>query len=75
MPGSLGREIGILPATLAVASLFWGAPALLALVLGRLGRTSAIEHATNGATAASLPSWAAAALAGAAALACALLIS
>lgn len=74
VPGSLGREIGIVPATLAVTSLFWAVPAVLALVLGRLGRTSAIAHSTTGAASASLPSWAAAALAGAAALACAWLI-
>ena len=72
VPGSLGREIGIIPATLAMTSMFWGAPAVLAIVLGRFGPTSVIEHPTTGATDASLPSWAAAALAGAAALASAL---
>lgn len=74
VPGSLGRQIGIVPATLAVVSMFWGAPAVLALVLGRLGRRSPFEQTGPQATATSLPSWAAAALAGAAALACALLI-
>ncbi len=54
--------------------MVWGGPAVLALVLGRLGRHSAAEHGTPATPAASLPSWLAAALAGAAALACALLM-
>ena len=35
VPGSLGRQIGILPATAVVTSMFWGGPAVLALVFGR----------------------------------------
>ena len=38
VPGSLGRQIGILPATAVVTSMFWGGPALLALVFGPFGR-------------------------------------
>jgi hypothetical protein len=73
VPGSLGRQIGILPATLVVASLVWGGSAMVALILGRLGRHGAAEHGSPAAVSASLPSWLAAALAGTAALACALL--
>ena len=75
MPGSLGRQIGLLPATLVMASMVWGGPAVLALILGRLGRHGAVEHGTSATPAASVPSWAAAAMAGAAALACALLVT
>jgi len=74
VPGSLGREIGIIPATLVVTSMFWGAPAVLALVLGRLDHRSPLEHTGPHATGKSLPSWIAAALAGAAALVCALIM-
>ena len=72
VPGSLGRQIGILPATGVVTSMMWGGPAVLSLLLGSLDRRSPLEPAPT-APAASLPSWAAAALAGAAALGCALL--
>ncbi len=72
--GSLGRQVGIAPATAIVASMFWGGPAVLALVLGRLGRHATVEHGTSATPAVSLPSWVAAALAGAAALTCAVLM-
>jgi hypothetical protein len=78
VPGSLGRQIGIRPATFVVASIVWGGPAVLALILGRLGRRSAVEQgspATPATPAASVPSWVAAALAGVAAFACALLVT
>jgi len=74
VPGSLGRQIGILPATAVVTSMFWGGPAVLALILGRLGGSATVEQGTAATAAASLPSWVAAALAGAVALACALLM-
>jgi hypothetical protein len=72
VPGSLGRQIGILPATVVVTSMFWVGPAVLAVVLGRFGRPCSVEHGTASTHTTSLPSWAAAALAGAAALAVAL---
>ena len=72
VPGSLGRQWGIAPAAALTTSMFWGGPAVLALVLSRFDRRPAIEHGTSAAPAASLPSWLAATLAGAAALACAL---
>ena len=72
VPGSLGRQFGVLPAAVLVTSVLWGGPALLALVLGRLGRRSVVEYGTLAAPSAWLPSWVAAGLAGAAALACAL---
>ena len=75
VPGSLGRQIGILPATIVVMSIVWGGPVALALILGRLGRRSTVEQGTPATPAASVPSWVAAALAGAAALACALLVT
>lgn len=74
VPGSLGRQIGILPATAVVTSMVWAGPAIVALVLGGFGRPSSVEHGTARTSAASLPLWIAAALAGAAALACALLM-
>ena len=75
VPGSLGRQIGVLPATVAVASMVWGGPAVLALFLGELGRHGAGEHGSPATPGASVPSWMAAALAGAAALACALFVN
>lgn len=74
VPGSLGHQIGILSATAVVTSMFWGGPAVLALVLGWLGGRASVEHGTAATPAASLPSWLASALAGAVALACALLM-
>ena len=75
VPGSLGRQVGIVPAAALTTSVFWGGPAVLALILGWFGRRPTIEHGTLAAPAASLPSWLAATLAGAAALACALLMA
>ncbi len=46
VPGSLGRQIGILPASAVVNSIVWGGPAVLALILGWLSRTSDEEHGT-----------------------------
>ncbi len=74
VPGSLGRQIGILPATAVLTTMFWGGLAVLALILGRLGRSATVECGIAATPAASLPSWVAATLAGAAALACALLM-
>jgi hypothetical protein len=74
VPGSLGRQIGILPAAAVMASMFWGAPAVLALVLGRLGRRATVERGTAASSSASLPAWVAASVAGAVALACALVL-
>ena len=74
VPGSLGRQIGILSATAVAASMFWGGPAALALVFGWLSRTSAVEHGSRR-PAASLPLTLAAALAGVAAFAYALWMS
>ena len=74
VPGSLGRQIGVLPATAVVTSMFWGGPALLALAFGHFARPATVEHGTAATHAASLPSWVAAWAAGAAALACALLM-
>lgn len=72
--GFLIGWVALLPSmlVLAVTSMFWGVPAVLALVLGRLGRRSPFEHTGPQATSNSLPSWVAAALAGSAALVCAL---
>jgi hypothetical protein len=72
VPGSLGRQIGILPATVVVTSMFWVGPAVLAVLLGRFGRPCSVEHGTASTQTPSLPSWAAAGLAGAAALVVAL---
>jgi len=75
VPGSLGRQIGILPASAVMISIVWGGPAVLALILGWLSGTSGEEHGTRSTPAASLPPGAAAILAGAAALGCALVMS
>ena len=72
VPGSFGRQLGIVPAAALTTSMFWGGPAVLALTLGWLGRRPTIEHGTSATLAASLPSWLAVTLAGAAALVCAL---
>ena len=72
VPGSLGRQWGIVPAAALTTSMFWGGPALLAAMLGWFGRRPTIEHGTSAVPAASLPSWLAATLAGTAALICAL---
>jgi hypothetical protein len=74
VPGSLGRQIGILPAASVVTSMFWGGPAVLAFVLGQFARRAPVEHGTASTPATSLPAWVAASVAGAAALACALVM-
>lgn len=74
IPGSFGRQFGVVPATVAVTSTLWAGPALLAVILGRAGRRSPVETATASTPATSLPSWVAASLAGAAALGCALMM-
>jgi len=71
VPGTLGRQLGIVPAAALTTSMFWSGPAVLAVILGGFARRPTIEHGTSATPAASLPSWVAAALAGAAALACA----
>ena len=75
VPGSLGRQIGIVPATAVATSMFWGGPAALALVLGWLSRTSTVEHGTHGDTRSIAAADVAAALAGVAAFAYALSMS
>ena len=74
VPGSLGRQIGILPAAAVMTAMVWGGPAVLALVFGPFGRPGTVEHGTAATPAASLPSWVAASAAGAAALACAVVM-
>ena len=74
VPGSLGRQIGIVPATAVATSMLWGGPATLALILGRTGRQTTVEHGTAAVPAGSLPAWIGAAMAGAAALCCAVLM-
>ena len=73
--GSLGRQIGLVPATAVVLSLAWGAPALLALVLAALARTAANERGTSAAVSGPLSPTAASAIAGALALMTALWLS
>lgn len=75
VPGSLGRDIGLVPATGAVLSMAWGLPALMAVVLGRLARTGHVEHGTSGALAGPIPARVAAVIAGAAALAAAVVLT
>ena len=71
VPGSLGRQVGLLPATAAAVSLLWGGPALLAWLLGWLGRAGAREQGSPLVTTASAPSWIAVMAAGGAAVAAA----
>lgn len=69
VPGSLGQQFGVVPATALVIAMLWGAPALLAIALGLAGRrATSVEQGTSAVPGASLPSWMAAALAGLAAL-------
>ena len=68
VPGSLGRQVGLLPATAAAVSLLWGGPALLAGLLGWLGRAGAREQGSPLVPGASVPSSMAVAAAGGAAL-------
>jgi hypothetical protein len=75
VPGSLGQQFGVLPATALVVAMLWGAPALLALALGLAGRRPHVERGTSAVPGASLPSWLAAALAGLAALVTALVMT
>ena len=72
IPTALGREIGLLPATALAVSMLWGVPALLAIALGRLGRSAPAASVDPAAAATSAPAWVASAIAGAAALATAL---
>lgn len=72
VPGSLGQEMGVVPAAAAATAVLWGGPALLALTLGIAGRRGRIEEGSSRVGSAPLPPWAAAAIAGAAALATAL---
>lgn len=74
VPGSLGRQWGLLPASAIVTTMLWGAPALLALALGRLGRPGGEAHGSQPPRARLVPATAAAAFAGLAALATALLL-
>ncbi len=74
VPGSLGRQIGILPAAAVITSMYWGGPAVLALMFGPFGRRGTVEHGTAATPAASLPAWVAASVAGLAALVCALVM-
>ena len=71
VPGSLGRTMGLMPATVVALAVVWGAPALLAAALGAFSRRQAPEQSAT-AVERSLPAWAAAILAGAMALATAL---
>ena len=74
VPGSLGRDIGLVPATGVVLSMAWGVPALLAVVLGRLARTG-VERGTPAVAAGPASATIAAALAGVAALAAAIVLT
>lgn len=74
VPGSLGRDIGLVPATGVALSMAWGLPALLAVVLGRLARTGHVERGTSNAFAGRMSATAAAVIAGAAALAAAVVL-
>ena len=67
VPGSLGRAIGLLPATVVALAVVWGGPALLAVVVGAMSRTRKAEMG-DAAVAGSVPAFVAAAIAGAAAL-------
>ena len=75
VPGSLGREIGLLPATGVVLSMAWGVPVLLAVALGRLARTGHVERGTTAAGATSIPATVAVAIAGTVACGAALLLA
>jgi hypothetical protein len=75
VPGSLGRDIGLLPATGVVLSMAWGLPVLLAAGLGRFARTAEIERGTAGAGGSAVSATTAAATAGIAALAAALMLA
>jgi hypothetical protein len=73
--GSLPQQLGLLPASLLVTLAAWGAPALLAVGIGWMLRRPQDDAGPRAAPARGMPpAWAAAA-AGAAALACALLMT
>ena len=75
VPGSLGRDVGLLPATVIVLSVAWGLPLLLAVGLGRVARTGHVERGTTAVRAGVMPATTAAAIAGAAALAAAVALT
>jgi hypothetical protein len=75
VPGSLGRDIGLLPATGVVLSMAWGLPVLLAAGLVRFARTAEVERGTAGAGGGSVSATTAAATAGIVALAAALMLA
>jgi hypothetical protein len=73
VPGSLGRTIGLVPATVVALAIVWAGPAIVAVVLGAVSRTRTAEQGHQSVTG-SLPAWAAASIAGATALAAALAV-
>ena len=75
VPGSLGRQIGLVPATAVALSIAWGAPALLAVLLGAAAKTSVVERGTSASRPGPLSPNLAAALAGVLALVSALALS
>ncbi len=75
VPGSLGRDIGLVPATAVVLSMAWGLPAILAFGLSRVARTGQVERGAPPARSSAVSSTTAAAAAGVAALAAALLLA
>ena len=75
VPGSLGRQLGLVPATAVALSVAWGAPCVLAMALGAVARTSAGERGTSAVARGPLSPTAAAAAAGALALAAAVILT
>jgi hypothetical protein len=75
VPGSLGRQIGLVPATAVAVSMAWAAPALLALALGAIAKTSAIERGTSASVPGPLSPTLGAGVAGVLALATALMLT
>lgn len=75
VPGSLGSDIGLVPATGVVLSMAWGLPALLALGLGRLARTGHVERGASAASAGPMSATMASVIAGAAAFAAAVVLT
>jgi hypothetical protein len=75
VPGSLGRDIGLVPATGVVLSMAWGLPALLAVALGRLARTGPVDRGTPATQAGPASATIAAVIAGATALAAAVVLT
>jgi hypothetical protein len=68
VPGSLGAELGVVPATVVVAGGLWLLPVVVAIGVGTWLRTSDVEMPHPPAPGRSLPLVAAVAIAGAAAL-------